>query len=292
MNQYQYQNKNPYDPFAQGEEDLQPQEKFHPSSMLMRDLESYARAEQKKKTFRFRMISLVVAALILGPLSLAGRSILRGRDYDYDPDFPEEIYGYEDVYQTYAFNYEGGADEYYDPGDGELGDELSEPELILEGTYYHLPAPLHVFIEDGWNIVYHDYDEEPPAVLEENWKEYITLEKEGKILQSVRIGSPSGETIPLENSYVLGFGLDKYGDIDVELPGGVRLDDDLDDVLENIKETGQEYVYTTDDWGGEVTVQKRLNTYGDYKYWRVRLSSYSEENTIDWIELDTDIYKY
>ncbi|MCR5796022.1 MAG: hypothetical protein K6G61_11835 [Solobacterium sp.] len=291
MNQYQYQKKNTDDPYAQMDEDLQVQERFHPSSMLMRDLESYARAEQKKKTFRFRMISLLAAAMIFLPVSLAGRAIFSSTTNHIDGSgIPQENI-HKDVYHIYDFHYDVGADDYYDPGDGNLGDDLGEPELTLEGTYYHLPAPLHVFIENGWNIIYSDYDVEPPEEVEGRWKEYIKLEKDGKILYSVRIGSPSGETIPLENSYVLGFSVDKYGDIDIELPGGIRLEDDLDDAMEKMKGSGLEYAYRSEDWGEEASVQKRLDTYSDYKYWNVKLSCYTDEHTVDWIELDTNTFK-
>ena len=292
MNQYQYEKKNTVDPFAQMDEELQTQEKFHPSSMLMRDLENYTRAEEKKKTFRFRMISLLVAAMIFVPVSFAGRAIFRSDTTNTNSGygFPQENI-HKDVYHKYDFHYDGGADDYYDPGDGELGDDLSEPELKLEGTYYHMPAPLHVFIENGWNIVYSDYDVEPPAEVEGRWKEYIKLEKDGKILYSVEVGSPSGETIPLENSYVLGFSVDKYGDIDIELPGGIRLRDDLEGAMEKMKGSGLEYEYRSEDWGEEASVQKRLDTYSDYKYWNVKLSCYTDEHTVDWIDIDTNTFK-
>lgn len=291
MNQYQYQNQNPYDPFKQPDEEMEDHERFHPSSMLMRDLESYARQEQKRKTFRFRMISLIVAAVILGPLSIGTRVVLNRRNYNYDNSedytYTEE---YSDEYHVYDINYTGGEDEYYD-GDGEIGEDMGEPELLLNGTYYRLPAPLHMFIEDGWNVVYNDYDGPPSSEIEADWPQYITLQKDNLTL-GVKVGSPSGETIPIDNSYVLGFFIDRWNDISLELPGGIMPGDDIDDAIEQIKESGLEFELEEDDWGTEVTVRKRLNTYGDYKYYNVTLSSYSGDGTIDSIDIDTKQYRY
>ncbi|MCR5796021.1 MAG: hypothetical protein K6G61_11830 [Solobacterium sp.] len=287
MNQYQYEKKNTDDPFTQEEEELQAQEWFRSDSRQIEDLEEYKQTKEKKRTFRFRMISLAAAALILGPLSLAVQAKLRTvNSLDYVNEFEtsaeedDGVYRYDPVFRYYDFRYEGGADEYYNPGDGELGNDPGEPEIVLEGSYYHMPAPLHVFIENGWNVVtYNNSSDEIPKEVKEDGEEFLSLLKNGKLLQ-VYVGSPSGKTIPIENSYVVRFSVSNFDSIKLELPAGIRIGASFDESLSRMSEYGLA-LYGSGDNYQTAFQQRRLYNSGNYRYWNIDLSSFSDSGIID-----------
>lgn len=108
----------------------------------------------------------------------------------------------------------------------ELGNDLTAPKVLIEGDLYSLPAPLSVFLDNGWSIT-----QKPDSVSAGN-REYIRLERNGVKLYATIINLATYQTIP-ENCAVCSVHVSADENVSLELPSGITFSSTKQDV-ENV----------------------------------------------------------
>ncbi len=109
----------------------------------------------------------------------------------------------------------------------ELGDDLSSGKVAIDGIVYQLPCPVYCFTENGW------YDTQVPA------EGFVVFENENGSFVADCYYDGSGESAMIY--HVGGF---ENTNIDVELPGNIRLGEPLDaDVMISEGFSGDTYFY-------------------------------------------------
>ena len=105
----------------------------------------------------------------------------------------------------------------------ELGDDLISCNIELAGDLYHLPAPVSVFTDNGWEIT-----SKGNSIGAGN-TDSIKIEKDGESLYAYIINFADYQTIP-ENCAVYSLTISSdYNDIEVTFPGGLTFDTDKAD---------------------------------------------------------------
>ena len=135
----------------------------------------------------------------------------------------------------------------------ELGDDLFDPVLELEGDMYHLPAPVQAFTDNGWEIL-----SRPNKVGSGN-SESIEIERNGKTLYVDIFNFAEYQTIP-ENCAVYEISVWKDEDISICIPKGITFDSTIEQVEEVIPKTfdsydGEGYYYDDYKSGYSLSVQ-------------------------------------
>ncbi|WP_026661981.1 hypothetical protein [Butyrivibrio proteoclasticus] len=100
---------------------------------------------------------------------------------------------------------------------GTLGDDMLSGNIQIQDVVYNLPAPISVFIENGWE----PYNSEDVGALIEK---VVTLKKGGDSL-TVTVQNNSEKAVHLENTMVTGVSLScssRYN-LDAKMPGGLTL---------------------------------------------------------------------
>ena len=100
---------------------------------------------------------------------------------------------------------------------GTLGDDMLSGNIQIQDVVYNLPAPISVFIENGWE----PYHSEDVGALTEKT---VTLKKGADFL-TVTVQNNSEKAVHLENTMVTGVSLScssRYN-LDAKMPGGLTL---------------------------------------------------------------------
>ncbi|MBE6764065.1 MAG: toll/interleukin-1 receptor domain-containing protein [Ruminococcaceae bacterium] len=96
-----------------------------------------------------------------------------------------------------------------------LGDDLFSGTVLIEGVLYQLPAPLQVFLDNGWTL---DTEFE---YLVAGAVENVTLKKDGKKLSVNVKNFADYQTLP-ENCAAIALTFHDTARTEPELPGGIR----------------------------------------------------------------------
>lgn len=131
---------------------------------------------------------------------------------------------------------------YKDDNSGKLGDDLKDHSVILDGTYYYLPCPIYEFVENGWSIdiagnnsktiVY----EVPKGTIK-----IVSMSRDGNDVKVVSVASPNGETVSISESFVTGFTIFSWSNVEIELPQNVKIGMDRNSLEKIIKENNLSY---------------------------------------------------
>lgn len=139
----------------------------------------------------------------------------------------------------------------------ELGDDLSSFNLVLDGDLYRMPAPLTVYIDNGWEITKEGLDD---ISVYENGFLSVEMTRNGKTFYGVQLGAINDGVVNIENFFVSGirnitspeymfFGTNNQ-EITVVLPGGVTIgtpEDAMKEAYKSLFDSGDIYVRQDDD---------------------------------------------
>ncbi len=158
----------------------------------------------------------------------------------------------------------------------ELGDDIHSGIVDFAGNLYQLPAPVSVFLENGFTLKPEDSD---PVVAGEyfGWFEMI---KDGKEFRgTARNFSPNATTI--ENCFVTEVEADSYdADFPLTLPGGISNHMSADELMPILETLSYEVSSDTDDYT-YYTVQEK-----DNYDWSINITVKKEDNTVTTIEFE------
>ncbi len=157
----------------------------------------------------------------------------------------------------------------------ELGDDIRSGIVEFAGNLYQLPAPVSVFLENGFTLKPEDSD----AVVAGDYFGWFEMIKDGKEFRGTADNhDPNATTI--ENCFVTEVEADSYdADLPLALPGGISNHmsaDELMPILETlpyeVSSDTDDYTYYTVqdkdsyDWGINITVKKEDNTVTSIEY--------------------------
>lgn len=161
------------------------------------------------------------------------------------------------------------------PATGELSDDLYDFQLSIDGTVYQFPMFYSDFEALGW-----EYDGDNTQTLSSN--QYTTSdvwEKDG-FKAYARFANLSVNTVPISESMVAGFKLDKYYlkdcDWEIFLPGGIQYG------VSNADDIKAAYGEPSSDYDGDLYYSM---TYELDHYREIKLNVYKEENALLDVEL-------
>ena len=104
-----------------------------------------------------------------------------------------------------------------------LGDEPNSGQIRVLDEVYVLPAPLRIFVGNGWTI------SRKPASVAAFGRDSVTLEREGKKLSVFVENRSEFQTLP-ENCVVTRIDVNINLEIEVELAGGIRFGTEKDEL--------------------------------------------------------------
>ena len=111
----------------------------------------------------------------------------------------------------------------------ELGNDLTVPVINLDGDLYALPAPVSVFLDDGW-IITQKYGDVGAGNTDQ-----MRLERNGHKLYVYIVNFAQYQTIP-ENCAIYSLSIDYNDAIDFELPAGLTWNSTKADVENAVTE--------------------------------------------------------
>lgn len=156
----------------------------------------------------------------------------------------------------------------------ELGTDLRACTLELEGTLYQLPAPVRVFLENGWTIVPEESDEYAAA----RSSAWVTLMKDNQSFRTLTTNYGDWATI-LENCFVTNVTADVYSSqFDLRLPGDITIGMSAEDLLSALD--GYEYETEESSSFRYYTVLNYNSTYEG-----ISISVNTEEGTVSTIDV-------
>ncbi len=149
-------------------------------------------------------------------------------------------------------------------GDGVIDESLTN-EFTLNGQYYSFPCTLQTFLDNGWT--YTDYSSElENKKIKKDQYEYIYLENEDNQEISLRVSSPTGKKISMNEAFVMS--LNSYDTYDVEsvnitLSGGICTGMKCSDLDTLISEKDWDYYKSTtsENWYYSLEVTDKDNPY-------------------------------
>lgn len=149
-------------------------------------------------------------------------------------------------------------------GDGVIDESLTN-EFTLNGQYYSFPCTLQTFLDNGWSYTEYSSDLENKKIKKDQY-EYIYLENDDHQEISLRVSSPTGKKIPMNEAYVIS--LNSYDTYDVEnvdiiISGGVFTGMKCSDLDTLISEKDWNYYKstTTENWYYSLEVTDKDNPY-------------------------------
>ena len=131
---------------------------------------------------------------------------------------------------------------YKDDNSGELGKDLKDHSVILDGTYYYLPCPIYEFVENGWSIDIAGNNNK--TIIYEVPKDSIkivSMNKDDKEAKVVSVASPNDETVTISESFVTGFTIFSWSNVEIELPQKVKIGMDRNGIEKIIKDNNLSY---------------------------------------------------
>ena len=131
---------------------------------------------------------------------------------------------------------------YKDDNSGELGKDLKDHSVILDGTYYYLPCPIYEFVENGWSIDIAGNNNK--TIIYEVPKDSIkivSMNKDDKEAKVVSVASPNDETVTISESFVTGFTIFSWSNVEIELPQKVKIGMDRKGLEKIIKDNNLSY---------------------------------------------------
>ena len=112
---------------------------------------------------------------------------------------------------------------------GEISNKIESKEFILDGVAYNLNSNVSEFIDNGWKINYEYHDSDKIAAKTKSYTSW-NLNKEsfpkyGTL--SITVANESDEEMKVDQCSIYKlviacYQADKYGDMNFELPGGVK----------------------------------------------------------------------
>lgn len=227
QSQYQSSGNNRNDLFEEYLDEL-PEQDIQVTRKVERDIERYQenKERERQKKFRIRTFAIAAAAALIINLPRMFAAD-HSRDRDYLDDFPD------DTVEVI----------HYDEGDGVLDSDLKEPEILIDGEYYHFPFPVSELLDRGW-----EFDEEDEDVQVSRFGEFVTLVRGDERLHVVSLISPDGTPVDKEDALVTGFIF--YGDdsTEVTLPDDITAGSTEEELIQAMRDSGltwslEEYEY-------------------------------------------------
>ena len=149
-------------------------------------------------------------------------------------------------------------------GDGIIDQSLTN-EFTLNEQYYSFPCTLQTFLNDGWTYTDYSSDLENQKIKKDQY-EYIYLKNDEGQEISLRVSSPTGKKIPMNEAYVLSLNsYDTYDvdTVDITISGGVSTGmkcSDLDALID--ENEWKHYKSTTsNNWYYSLEVTDKDNPY-------------------------------
>ena len=113
---------------------------------------------------------------------------------------------------------------YKDDNSGKLGTDLKDHSVILDGTYYYLPCPIYEFVENGWTIdVAGNNNKTIVYEVPKGTIKIVSMSKDGNEVKVVSVASPNNETVSISESFVTGFTIFSWSNVEIELPQKVKI---------------------------------------------------------------------
>ena len=154
-------------------------------------------------------------------------------------------------------DYQPAQREFFYTAPTQLGNELGSFNVELDGDLYRLPAPLTVFLDNGWEISKEGLEE-----IEAYEFGYLAVDltRGGKTFKRVQLGEINEGVRTIENFFVDGiknitspeyefFG-DSNHDIEAVLPGGVTIgtsEREMKSVYKTLLDSGELYIRLEND---------------------------------------------
>ncbi len=174
-------------------------------------------------------------------------------------------------------------------GDGVIDDTLTN-EFTINGDYYSFPCTVQCFLENGWKYTDYSSDLENQKIKKDDY-EYIYLENENQQEISLRVHSPTGKKITMNDAYVISlYSYEKYDieNVDITISGGISTGmkcTDLDTLITK-NDWNHTKSTTSDDWYYSLELSDKENPY-DISY-SINTEKVNEERIIK----DISIHAY
>ncbi len=158
----------------------------------------------------------------------------------------------------------------------ELGDDIRSGIVEFAGDLYQLPAPVSVFIENGFTLKPEDSD----SVVAGDYFGWFEMIKDGKEFRGTADNlSPNATTI--ENCFVTKVEADSYdADLPLALPGGISNHMSVDELMPILETLPYEVSSDTDNYT-YYTVREEGNS-----GWSINITVEKEGNTVTSIEFE------
>ncbi len=156
----------------------------------------------------------------------------------------------------------------------ELGDDDASGNVEIDGELYRIMCPVSEFINNGWELVLDDGEED---VLASNWDTSATLVRGDEEI-SIEVQNLSSYQTTVENCAVYRITLE-VGDVEsITLAGGVAMGMSDDDVVEILTASSYDYTQYESDYG---------NSYSLYEYdYKISIDIYMDaEQNVDEISV-------
>ncbi len=158
----------------------------------------------------------------------------------------------------------------------ELGDDIHSGIVEFAGNLYQLPAPVSVFIENGFTLKTEDSD----AVVAGDYFGWYEMIKDGKTFRGTA-DNPNPNATTIENCFVTDVEADSYdADFPLTLPGGISNHMSADDLMPILETLPYEVSNESDDYI-YYTVQEK-----DNYDWSINIVVNKEENAVTTIEFE------
>lgn len=214
-------------------------------------IQKQVRKEKRKKT---GIICGIAAALVLGGVFLV-RQVNDADDYDYD-------------WNTTSSDQEV---------DGDPFELTGNNTFLLDGETYTIPFQASDLIENDWQIVFDDVDDEVDSVSEYD-SAYIAFVKNGKEIHA-SLTSYDGDTVALEDADVSHIYIDEFRTPEFTGPLGFRYGMSKNDVQDIIEDSGYAYRIYESDYSTSYYLQTDIDEDYDYSVnvylWEDEVSSIS-----------------
>ncbi len=158
----------------------------------------------------------------------------------------------------------------------ELGDDIRSGVVDFAGNLYQLPAPVSVFIENGFTLKPEDSD----AVVAGDYFGWFEMIKDGKEFRGTADNlDPNATTI--ENCFVTEVEVDSYdADLPLTLPGGISNHMSADDLMPILETLPYEMTSDSDDYTYYTVKDK------DSSDWSINIVVNKEDNAVTTIEYE------
>ncbi len=174
-------------------------------------------------------------------------------------------------------------------GDGIIDQALTN-EFTLNGQYYSFPCTLQTFLDQGWEYTDYSSDLENQKIKKDQY-EYIYLENDQHQEISLRVSSPTGKKINMNDAYVVS--LNNYetydvDQVDITISGGIYTGMKCSDLDALLNENDWKHTKSTisEDWYYSLEVSDKDNPY------EISYSINTEKENGERIVKDISIHAY